>query len=68
MRQHGKNMTSTMVAIGLLGTVGVVAGCSTGGSTDEATTDEAALRAASPACESARDACKTKIESIASGI
>ena len=68
MRQHGMNMTSTMVAIGLLGTFGVVVGCSTGGSTDEVTTDEAALKAASPACESARDACKTKFESIASGL
>src|SRR4051794_28335268 len=68
MRQPRMNMTSTMVAIGLLGTFGIVAGCSTGGSTDEVTTDEAALKAASPACASARDACKTKVESIASGI
>jgi len=57
-----------MAAIGSLGAFGVLAGCSTSGPMDDATTDEAALRAASPACVSARDACKTSLESIASDI
>ena len=69
MRKHTMNLTLTMAAIGSLSGFGVLAGCSTGGpATDEATTDDAALRAASPACSSARDACKTSLESIASGI
>lgn len=68
MRTNKMNLTLTMAAIGSLGAFGVLAGCSTSGSTDDATTDEAALRAASPACVSARDACKTSLESIASGI
>lgn len=68
MRQRKMNVTLTMAAIGSLGAVALVAGCNAGGSTDEGTTGEAALKAASPACVSARDACKTSFESIASGI
>jgi len=61
-------ITLTIATIASLGALSVVSGCSTGASTDEGTTSEAALRAASPTCVSARDACKTKLESIASSI
>ena len=62
MRQNKMNVTLVIAA------VGVVVGCSNSGSTDETTTTEAAVKAASPACASARDACKAKLESIAAGI
>jgi hypothetical protein len=68
MRQHKMKLTVTMAAVGWLGAFGVLSGCNTGTSTDEATPDEAAVKAASPDCVSARDACKTKLESIASTI
>jgi hypothetical protein len=68
MEQQKMNVMLTIAAIGSLGAFGVLSGCSTGGSPDDTTTNEAALKAASPACASARDACRTKLESIASSI
>ena len=65
---QSKMTVSLAVALGSIGALGLLPGCNGGSSTEEGTTDEAALKAASPACVSARDACKTQLESIASSI
>ncbi|MDB4981285.1 MAG: hypothetical protein JWM82_2037, partial [Myxococcales bacterium] len=53
-------------AMGCLGALGLFVGCSPG--TETTTSSEAAIKAASPACESARDACKAQVQPVVDAI
>jgi hypothetical protein len=59
-----------MKVITIAGTLGLsgALGCNSGNATDTSASTEAAIRASSPACTSARDACGTQAETIATGI
>jgi hypothetical protein len=65
MRQR-ESITKLITIVSAFATAGVL-GCNSGAATDT-TESTAAIKAASPACTSARDACKTQAETIAAGI
>jgi hypothetical protein len=69
MRNRDVNVKSILIIpiMGSLGAMCLGVACSPGGSPDTGST-EAAVKAASGACASARDACEAQVQSIAAGI
>src|SRR4051812_3804795 len=62
-----REMIVKHVALGCLGALGLLFGCSPN-TADTTDSTEAAIKAASPACTSARDACKAQIQTAVAGI
>jgi hypothetical protein len=68
MRNRDLYRTFASVVLSSLGALSLISGCDPGSSTNDTSSTEAAIKAASAACTSARDACKMQVQSVAATI